>query len=93
MHRRFWNAYLPIWLARALPLPWADIVVYRFFGVKVGKNVVAYEGYIDPEFVEIEDFTMTSLHISSSTNPNAGEQAGAGTSGKPSEQRRNEGSP
>jgi len=63
MHRRFWNAYFPLWLARALPLPWADIVVYRFFGVKMGKNVVAYEGYIDPKLVEIGDFTMTSLHI------------------------------
>ncbi len=63
MHRRFWAAYFPIWLARALPLPWADIFVYRFFGVHIGKNVVAYEGYIDPEFVEIGDFTMTSLHI------------------------------
>ena len=62
-HRRFWTAYLPIWLARALPLPWSDIFVYRFLGVHIGKNVVAYEGYIDPEFVEIGDFTMTSLHI------------------------------
>ncbi|MHA1147326.1 MAG: acyltransferase [Promethearchaeota archaeon] len=63
MHRRFWLAYFPIWLARALPLPWADIVVYRLFGTKMGKNVVAYEGYIDPQLVEIGDFTMTSLHI------------------------------
>ena len=60
-HRRFWNVYFPIWLARALPIPWADIFVYRFNGVSIGKNVVAYEGYIDPEFVEIGDFTMTSL--------------------------------
>jgi len=63
MHRRFWIAYLPIWLARALPLPWIDIVCYRIFGVHIGKNVVAYEGYIDPEFIEIGDFTMTSLNI------------------------------
>lgn len=63
MHRRFWTAYFPIWLARALPLPWVDIFVYRLFGVHIGKNVVAYEGYIDPEFVEIGDFTMTSLNI------------------------------
>lgn len=62
-HRRFWNAYFPIWLARALPIPWADIFVYRFFGVAIGKNVVVYEGYIDPELVEIGDFTMTSLNI------------------------------
>ncbi len=62
-HRRFWTAYFPIWLARALPLPWSDIIVYRLFGVKIGRNVVAYEGYIDPEFVEIGDYTMTSLNI------------------------------
>lgn len=63
MHRRFWTAYFPVWLARALPLPWLDIICYRFFGIKVGKNVVLYEGYIDPIFVEIGDFTMTSLNI------------------------------
>ncbi len=62
-HRRFWTAYFPIWLARALPLPWSDIFVYRFLGVHIGKNVVAYEGYIDPELIEIGDFTMTSLNI------------------------------
>ncbi len=62
-HHRFWTAYFPIWLARALPLPWSDIFVYRFLGVHIGRNVVAYEGYIDPEFVEIGDYTMTSLNI------------------------------
>jgi hypothetical protein len=63
MHRRFWTAYFPIWLARALPIPWADIFAYRFFGTRVGKNVVLYEGYVDPLFVEIGNFTMTSLNI------------------------------
>lgn len=63
MHRRFWTAYFPVWLARALPIPWADIFAYRFFGTKVGKNVVLYEGYVDPLFVEIGDYTMTSLNI------------------------------
>ena len=63
MNRRFWTAYFPIWLARALPIPWADIFAYRFFGVHIGKNVVLYEGYVDPLFVEIGDFTMTSLNI------------------------------
>ena len=62
-HRRFWTAYFPIWIMRALPFPWLDIVSYRVFGVRIGSNVVAYEGYIDPEFVEIGDHTMTSLHI------------------------------
>ena len=63
MHRRFWTAFFPIWLARALPLPWLDIIAFRFFGTRVGRSVVLYEGYIDPEFVEIGDFTMTSLNI------------------------------
>jgi hypothetical protein len=63
MHRRFWTAFFPIWLARALPLPWLDIIAYRFFGTRVGRSVVLYEGYIDPLFVEIGDFTMTSLNI------------------------------
>ncbi|MFX1275029.1 MAG: hypothetical protein ACFFBP_19890 [Promethearchaeota archaeon] len=63
MHRRFWTAYLPIWLVRALPLPWLDIAVYNFLGVKIGRVVVAYEGYIDPLFIDIGPQTMTSLHI------------------------------
>jgi len=63
MHRRFWTAYFPVWLARTLPLPWLDIVAYRILGVKVGKNVVLYEGYVDPLFIKIGDFTMTSLNI------------------------------
>ena len=63
MHRRFWTAYFPIWLVRALPLPWLDIACYRLFGVKIGRTVVAYEGYIDPALVEIGNQTMTSLHV------------------------------
>ena len=63
MHKRFWTAFFPIWLARALPLPWLDIIAYRFFGTRVGSSVVLYEGYVDPVFVEIGDFTMTSLNI------------------------------
>ena len=63
MHRRFWTAYFPVWLARALPLPWLDIIAYRSFGTRVGRSVVLYEGYVDPLFVEIGDFTMTSLNI------------------------------
>jgi len=63
MHRRFWTAYFPIWCARAIPFPWSDIVVYRFFGVKIGKSVVAYEGYIDPGLIEIGDNSMTSLNV------------------------------
>jgi hypothetical protein len=63
VHRKFWTVYFPVWLARALPIPWADIFAYRFFGLRIGKNVVLYEGYVDPYFIEIGDFTMTSLNI------------------------------
>ncbi|MBD3256685.1 MAG: hypothetical protein GF383_16445 [Candidatus Lokiarchaeota archaeon] len=62
-HRRFWNAFFAIWIARALPFPWADIIAYRLLGIKIGKNVVSYEGYIDPVFIDIGDYTMTSLNI------------------------------
>lgn len=61
-HRRFWNAYLPIWLARALPLPWIDVFAFNLFGTKIGKSVVVYDGYIDPLFIEIGDNSMTSLN-------------------------------
>ncbi|MGV9173189.1 MAG: DapH/DapD/GlmU-related protein [Promethearchaeia archaeon] len=63
MHFRYWTAYFPIWVARALPLPWMDVICYRLLGIKIGKSVVSYEGYIDPLWVEIGDNTMTSLHI------------------------------
>lgn len=61
-HRRFWLAYFPIWLARALPLPWIDVFVYKLFGTRVGKSVVIYDGYVDPLFIEIGDNSMTSLN-------------------------------
>jgi hypothetical protein len=60
--RRFRISYFALYLFRALPLPWADIVPFRMFGVKVGKNVVLYDAWIDTEFVEISDFVMISLN-------------------------------
>lgn len=59
---RYWITFLPLWSVRALPLPWMDIVVYRMFGVKIGRNVGIYDGWVDPEFVSIGDHTMTSLN-------------------------------
>ena len=32
------------------------------FGVKIGRNVGIYDGWVDPEFVSIGDHTMTSLN-------------------------------
>ena len=79
MHRRFWTAYLPIWLARVCPLPWLDIVCYRLFGTRIGKSVVAYEGYIDPNFVEIGDLAASRgmvlhFHITNEVFSSAEEQ-------------------
>jgi acetyltransferase-like isoleucine patch superfamily enzyme len=59
---RYWITYLPLWLVRALPLPWMDISVYRMFGVKLGRAVCIYDSWVDPEFVTIGDHTMTSLN-------------------------------
>ncbi len=59
---RYWITYLPLWSVRALPLPWLDIAVYRIFGVKLGRNVCIYDGWVDPEFITIGDHTMTSLN-------------------------------
>ena len=50
---------------KRLPLPWADIVPFRMFGVKVGKNVVLYDAWINTEFVEISNFVMISLNAAS----------------------------
>ncbi len=62
-HRRFWTAYFPIWLSRALPLPWLDTIAYKMLGARIGPNIVMYEGYIDPFLVNIGKNTMTSLHV------------------------------
>ncbi len=64
---RFWKkryhvSWFACWCARALPLPWLDLVFYKMLGVKVGKNAVLYDTWLDTEFVEIEDFVMLSLN-------------------------------
>ena len=59
---RYWITYLPLWSVRALPLPWLGIAIYRIFGVKLGRNVCIYDGWVDSEFITIGDHTMTSLN-------------------------------
>ncbi len=59
---RYWITLLPLWCVRALPLPWMDIAIYRLFGVKLGRNVCIYDGWVDSEFISIGDHTMTSLN-------------------------------
>lgn len=60
--RRFMVCYYSAYLFRSLPIPWADMVAFRMFGVKVGKNVVLYDAWVDPELIEIGDFVMLSLN-------------------------------
>ncbi len=59
---RFWIAYYLIYVTRAMPVPWVDMLVFPLFGSKAGKNVVLYDSWIDPEFVEIGDSCMLSLN-------------------------------
>ena len=68
-HYLFWNLRniikkWPLFISASNPFPWLkNRFILRFFGVKIGKSVVLYEGYIDPEFIEIGNDTMTSLHV------------------------------
>ncbi|WP_457557799.1 acyltransferase [Candidatus Harpocratesius sp.] len=59
---RFWMCYYALYVARAMPLPWADMYYYRVFGAHIGKNIVLYDSWIDPEMVDIEDNCMISLN-------------------------------
>ncbi|MHA1776431.1 MAG: hypothetical protein DRO88_14255 [Promethearchaeia archaeon] len=59
---RFWICYYGLYIARAMPLPWADMYFYRIFGAHIGKNIVLYDSWIDPEYVDIEDNCMISLN-------------------------------
>ena len=61
---RFWIAYYAIWVLRAMPLPWVDVYGFKLFGVKIGRNVVFYDCWIDFEFIEIGDNVMVSLNSS-----------------------------
>lgn len=61
---RFWFAYFALWLARAVPLPWSDFIVWRMMGSKMGKNVCLYDSWMDIELIDIGDFVMTSINTS-----------------------------
>jgi hypothetical protein len=61
---RYWSSVLPIWLARATPVPWVDMTVFRMLGIKMGKKVCIYDTWFDIDFIEIGDHVMTSLNTS-----------------------------
>ena len=69
---RFWICFyaciifmieiIELYIARAMPLPWVDMYVFPIFGSHIGKNIVLYDSWIDPELVDIEDNCMISLN-------------------------------
>ncbi|MHA1673901.1 MAG: acyltransferase [Promethearchaeota archaeon] len=59
---RFWICFYSLYIARAMPLPWVDMYVFPIFGSHIGKNIVLYDSWIDPEFVDINDNCMISLN-------------------------------
>ncbi|UYP48658.1 hypothetical protein NEF87_004943 [Candidatus Lokiarchaeum ossiferum] len=59
---RFWVCYYLLYFARAMPLPWVDMFIFPIFGSKIGHNVVLYDSWIDPEFVNIGGSSMISLN-------------------------------
>lgn len=47
-----------IWLLYTPPFPWGKaFFTYRFFGIKIGKNIVVTDCWISPEFIEMGDNT------------------------------------
>jgi acetyltransferase-like isoleucine patch superfamily enzyme len=59
---RFYICYYTLYLFRGLALPWADMIAFRLFGMKVGGSVVLYDSWVDPELVEIGDNVMLSMN-------------------------------
>lgn len=60
--RRYWASYFAMWLARALPLPWVDYIVYKMLGNKVGSYVCLYDSWVDIEMIEFGKNVMTSMN-------------------------------
>ncbi|MBD3255094.1 MAG: hypothetical protein GF383_08365 [Candidatus Lokiarchaeota archaeon] len=53
----FWNLRAvikkwPVWLARIIPLPFLETILYKCFGVKTNFSNSLYHGSVDTEFIE-----------------------------------------
>ncbi|MBD3354236.1 MAG: hypothetical protein GF364_22330 [Candidatus Lokiarchaeota archaeon] len=59
---RYWCSYYALWVGRATPLPWADMLIFKMLGLNMGSNVCLYDSWMDVELVDIGDFVMTSLN-------------------------------
>jgi carbonic anhydrase/acetyltransferase-like protein (isoleucine patch superfamily) len=60
---KFWSLRATIkkfafWLCHKFPLPWLDIVAFKWFGVKVSINTSLFDAWVDSEFIEIGSHSM-----------------------------------
>ncbi|MFX1435777.1 MAG: hypothetical protein ACFFAA_01020 [Promethearchaeota archaeon] len=40
-----------LWLVRNWPIPWMDILVFKWFGIKMGLSISLYDAWCDTEFI------------------------------------------
>ncbi|MHA1112587.1 MAG: acyltransferase [Promethearchaeota archaeon] len=60
---KFWSLRATIkkfafWLCHKFPLPWLDIIAFKWFGVKVSLSTSLFDSWVDSEFIEIGKHTM-----------------------------------
>ena len=60
---KFWSLRATIkkfafWLSHIFPLPWLDILAFKWFGVKVSLSTSLFDAWVDSEFIEIGKHTM-----------------------------------
>jgi len=60
---KFWSLRATIkkfafFICHNFPLPWLDIIAFKWFGVKVSFNTSLFDAWVDSEFIEIGKHTM-----------------------------------
>ena len=60
---KFWSLRATIkkfafFICHNFPLPWLDIIAFKWFGVKVSLSTSLFDAWVDSEFIEIGKHTM-----------------------------------
>ncbi|MBN2156563.1 MAG: hypothetical protein JW776_11015 [Candidatus Lokiarchaeota archaeon] len=60
---RFWSLRATVkkfafFICHNFPLPWLDIIAFKWFGVKVSMSTSLFDAWVDSEFIEIGKHTM-----------------------------------
>lgn len=60
---KFWSLRATIkkfafFICHNFPLPWLDIIAFKWFGVKVSMSTSLFDAWVDSEFIEIGKHTM-----------------------------------